>query len=101
MKKYEFKTRGSTPEDCEHIVEYGDGCTLQFYLMWRLIKLYNVTLDKNTFSFYCEEFGDFIENQHQLNKNNEWVISHYSSVDMEAELLTLFLSSKFSDEIFD
>lgn len=93
MKKYNFKSSGAV-----HIIEYGYGCTLQIYLMWRLINVYNVTLDKKIFFNYCDELGDFIENQYQLNQNGEWIISHYSSVDMEAELLSMFIHSKFDNK---
>jgi hypothetical protein len=100
MKKYEFKTNGQVPKDCEHIVEYGYGCSLQMYLMWRLINTCDVVLDKKIFSDYCDELGEFIEKKHQLNQNGEEVISHYSSVDMEAELLMMFMYSKFGDKIY-
>lgn len=101
MKKYKFKTNGTIPKECEHIVEYGNGCILQFFLMWKLINLCNVTLDKNIFSDYCEEFGEFIENKYQLNINGEWIINHASSVDMNAELLQEFLCKKFGDDIIN
>lgn len=100
MKKYEFKTNGQISKDCIHIVEYGYGCTLQMYLMWRLVNVCDVSLDKKTFSDYCDELGMFIEKQHQLNQNDEEIISHHSSVDMEAELLMMFLYSKFGDKIY-
>jgi hypothetical protein len=100
MKKYEFKTNGQVPKDCEHIVEYGYGCSLHMLLLWRLINTCDVVLDKKIFSDYCDELSVFIEKKHQLNQNGEEVISHYSSVDMEAELLMMFMYSKFGDKIY-
>ena len=86
-------------KDCEHIVEYGYGCDLQFILMWRLINVYDIVLDKEKFSDYCNELGEFIEKKYQLNQNGEWIISHYSSIHMDAELLSMFMDSKFGDKI--
>ncbi len=99
MKKYIFKTNGAIPKDCEHIVEYGHGCSLQMHLMWKLIRICDVTLDKKIFSDYCDELGRFIEEKHKINQENKEIISHYSSVDMEAELLMMFLYSKFAEKI--
>lgn len=99
MEIYKFKTNGEIPKDCEHIVEYGYGCDLQFILMWRLINVYDIVLDKEKFSDYCNELGEFIEKQYQLNQNGEWVISHYSTIHMDAELLSMFMDSKFGDKI--
>lgn len=101
MKKYEFKTKGVIPKDCEHIVEYGYGCNLQFHLMWKLINICDVVLDKKTFSEYCDEFESYIEEQFRTNQTGENVMTHYSSVDMEAELLMNFLFLKFGDKIYD
>ena len=95
MKEYKFKSKGSTPKDCTHIVEYGYGCSMQVHLIWRLINVYGITLDKKNFYVYCDELGKFIEKEHKLNESGEEIISHYSSIDMEAELLAKFLESKF------
>ena len=99
MEIYKFKTNGQIPKDCEHIVEYGYGCDLQLILMWQLINGYDIVLDKKKFSDYCDELGEFIEKQYQLNQNGEWIISHYSSIHMDAELLSMFMDSKFGDKI--
>ena len=101
MKKYEFKTKGVIPKDCEHIVGYGYGCSLQFQLMWKLINLCDVELDKKIFSDYCDEFENYLEEEYRTNQTGENVITHYSSVDMEAELLIKFLFLKFGDKIYD
>ena len=50
MEIYKFKTNGQIPKDCEHIVEYGYDCNLQFILMWQLINGYDIVLDKKKFS---------------------------------------------------
>lgn len=100
MKKYEFNSNGEIPEDCKHIVEYGYGCDLQFTLMWQLINVCGIVLDKENFSQYCNELGDFIEKQYQLNQNGEWILSHYSSLHMDAELFQMFMCSKFGNEIY-
>lgn len=99
MEIYKFNSNGVIPKDCEHIVEYGYGCDLQFILMWRLINVYDIMLNKEKFSQYCNELGEFIEKQYQLNQNGEWTISHYSSIHMDAELLSMFMDSKFGDKI--
>lgn len=97
MKQYKFKTNGKLPEESEHIVEYGYGCSLQIHLLWRLINIHNILLDKNKFLVYCNEFETFIENEHKNNVTGEKVISHHNTVDMSAELLIEFLTQKFGD----
>ena len=99
MKKYEFKSNGKTPEKSQHVVEYGHGCDLQIILLWKLIHVYNCTLDKKIFSDYCDKLGSFIEEQQKLNQRGEYVIDHYNSIDMGIELLQKFLSLKFDDNV--
>lgn len=95
MKEYKFISNGVTPKESEHIFEYEFGCTLQFYLMWRLIHVYDISLNKELFNEYCNELAKFIEEEYQLNQKGEKIITHYSSISIEAELLTEFLELKF------
>ncbi len=76
--------------------EGGYGCNLQIHLLWRLINLYGITLDKIIFNDYCLQLEVFLDLKCKLNKEGVGVISHYSSVDMEAELLQEFLYLKFN-----
>lgn len=99
MKQYRFKTNGAVSKDIEHIVEYGYGSSLQVHLMWKLINVYDVVLDKNKFLEYHNKLEKFIENKYKDNLNGEEVISHFSSIDMEAELLMEFLCQEFGDKI--
>jgi len=99
MKKYEFKSKGKTPEKSQHVIEYGHGCNLQVILLWKLIHVYNCTLDKKIFSDYCDKLESFIEEQQKLNQRDEYIIEHYNSIDMGMELLLKFLILKFGDNI--
>ena len=100
MEKFEFVTKGAFEENCHHVVEYGYGSSLQFHLMWRLVNCCDVILTKELFSNYCNEFGNYILVEYELNKKGENFISHYNSVDMEAELLTSFLFLRFGDKVY-
>ena len=95
MRKFTFKSNGQTPKDNTYIVEYGYGCVLQLHLMWRLINVFDITLDKKIFSDYCDKLDKFIEEKYLLNQTGVEIISDFSSVDMEAELLVLFMEKEF------
>jgi len=98
MKEYIFKSECSNPKDCKHIIEYGYGCNMQVMLLWKLINVYGITLDKKNFDVYCDELGEFIEKEHKLNENGQGLIQHYFSICMEIELLVAFLETKFGVE---
>jgi hypothetical protein len=97
-KIYNFKSNGAIPKECEHVFEYDEN--IQIILLWKLIKKYDLTLNKELFEKICNEFENFIEEKFQLNKKDEWTITHYNSINIYAELLLSFEYFKFGDKSF-
>lgn len=98
MKVYKFKSNGVILKDCEHIFEYDNN--FKMLLLWRLIKKYNLTLNNDSFEKICNEFDEFVEEKYELNKKGEWIISHYSSIDIGVEILQDFEYFKFGKKSF-
>ena len=94
MKTFKFTSKGSIPEHCKHVVDID---SMEPIIIWRLINRYNLTLNKQQFKIIMTEFESFIEQQWELNQKEENIIFHYSSIDMEAELLFLFEFNKFGE----
>lgn len=94
--KYIFKctyNKGESSCNGEHVINFDD--ILCGSLVYRLMFIYKMNFDKEFMFKILAEFKEFIENKKNDNEigKNDW--SHWSSMDIEAELLYGFTNLKF------
>jgi len=93
------KPSGCNMHSCNggHIFKFNyDFCVK---LIHRTIFEYELSVNKRIILELIDEFENFLKEKHELNKKGEFDISHFYTMDIEAELLFLFTDIKFGQKI--
>jgi len=97
-KRYLFKCGYKNGEHhCNGIHEFS--LTHDFYavLLYRMVFVYNLSVDKEMLLLIIDKFKKYIEERYIKNQTDTSEFSHFTSIDMVAELLMDFTEKEFGD----
>jgi hypothetical protein len=68
-------------------------------LIYRMVFVYNLSVDKDILLLTIDKFNKYIEDRYVKNKTDFSEFSHFSSIDIDAELLMDFTEKEFGNNI--